>query len=368
MSDAAPRLIAVAEALPPGWLDTPTYADIAARLTARVPREAALVHALSRRSGIDRRPSVLVERDAEGRLRLPFYEDRAADATRAPTTAERMALYARLAPPLAVEAAGRALDESTLDRAAVTHLVTASCTGFVAPGLDHAVMTRLGLAPATQRTHIGFMGCHAAVNVLATAAALCRANPRAVVLGTTVELCTLHFQYGLGRDHILPNTLFGDAAAAFVMVGAEIEITPGALSWGVVETVSLLVPDTADLMTWSITDAGFRMTLDATVPDVLARQLPAFVQRQGWSIEASTAWVLHPGGPRILDVAERALGLPPVATRHSHAVLRELGNLSSSTLLVILRRTFADLDPAVRRIVLLAFGPGLAIETAVLAR
>lgn len=364
----APRLVAMAEALPPVLLDTPSYADIATRLTARVPREAALIQAISRRSGIDTRPCVLAQLDGEGRLRMPFYEERPADASRAPTTAERMEAYARLAPPLGIDAARRALVEAAINAGAVTHLVTASCTGFMAPGLDYALMMGLGLPPTTQRTHLGFMGCHAAINAMASASAICRGDARAVVVGTMVELCTLHFQHGLGRDNVLPNTLFGDGAAAFVMVGEEVELSTSAMPWRVVRTASQIIAGTADLMTWRIGDSGFRMTLDASVPDTIARHLPAFAARHGWSNDARTAWVIHPGGPRILDGAARALGLAPEATRHSRDVLRAVGNLSSATTLVILRRALACMDDNIERVVMLAFGPGLAIEAAELRR
>lgn len=133
-----------------------------------------------------------------------------------PTTAERMAIYAKEAPPLAIRAAHSALTRSGVDAPAITQIVTVSCTGFVSPGVDFAIVDALGLSPTVERTHVGFMGCHAAMNGLRVANALATADPNAVVLLVAVELCSIHYYYGTQPDKVVANALFADGAAAIV--------------------------------------------------------------------------------------------------------------------------------------------------------
>jgi len=360
MTNASPKLVAIGTALPPVSMTSQEYADFAVRMSARVPREAALINAIVRRSGIVTRHSVLAL-PPDGTLRLPFYEDRPSEKPRVPTTAERMEIYEREAPPLALSAARNALGKAHLQNREITHIVTASCTGFTAPGIDHRLMEELDLDPSTPRTHIGFMGCHAAINALAAARAICRAQPSAIVLGVMVELCTLHFQPGLHRDDALPNALFADAAAAFIMTGPQSPVP--ATPWRISQTRSRVLPDTKALMTWRITDSGFRMTLDASVPDVIAAQLPPLTREWGWADSPATAWAIHPGGPRILEAASRTLGVSEERTAASRKVLATVGNVSSATVLFILEEILRHPE-GLDTIRLLAFGPGLSVEAA----
>ncbi|MBN9120491.1 MAG: type III polyketide synthase, partial [Planctomycetes bacterium] len=150
----------------------------------------------------------------------PFLPTAANDGV-GPTTAERMTIYAEEAGPLAVRASAAALAESAFDAASVTHLVTVSCTGFVAPGVDFALITGLGLQPTVARTHVGFMGCHGALNGLRVANAFASADPGARVLVCAVELCSLHYYYGSAADKLIANAIFADGAAAVVGEGEE---------------------------------------------------------------------------------------------------------------------------------------------------
>ncbi len=365
MTSALPRLLAIGTALPEESMKSEDYAEFAVRMSARIPREAALIHALVRRSGIATRHSVLAKSDS-GCMRLPFYEDRHDSLSRIPSTGERMVVYAREAPPLAMRAAREALEVAELKPSAITHLVTASCTGFTAPGIDYLVLNGLGLDAKTARTHIGFMGCHAAINALASARAICLANPNAVVLGVAVELCTLHFQPGLHRDDLLPNSLFADGAAAFILAGSAVA-KRNANDWRLAETHSRIIPDTVSLMTWRIVDTGFRMTLDASVPDVIAQNLPTLTRELGWADSNNCAWAIHPGGPRILEAAARSIGLPEAKTAASLDVLSRFGNISSPTVLFILRKLLGQ-DTTGDTIRIMAFGPGLAVEAAAFGR
>ncbi len=279
-----------------------------------------------------------------------------------PTTARRMQIYADEAGPLAVRAAREALAEAVTRPDRVTHLVTVSCTGCVAPGVDVALIRGLGLPATVQRTHVGFMGCHGAINGLRVAAAYAGADPAATVLLCAVELSSLHYHYGWDPQKIVANALFADGAAAVVGSASG----PGA--WRVRATGSCLLPDSADAMSWTIGDHGFEMTLSKRVPQLIGRHLRPWLvewlERYGVAFGAVGSWAVHPGGPRILEAVEEVLGLGRGATADSRAVFAECGNMSSPTVLFILdrlRRRGAALP-----CVALAFGPGLVAEAALL--
>jgi alpha-pyrone synthase len=278
-----------------------------------------------------------------------------------PTTGQRMQAYAREAPPLALAAARRALAASGVRPADITHLVTVSCTGFNAPGVDLALVNGLEMSRAVQRTHIGYMGCHGALNGLRVASAFTGADPGARVLLVAVELCSLHYHYGWDPQKIIANALFADGAAALVGVPAA-AAPPG--TWRVAGSGSYLVPDTADAMTWTVGDHGFTMTLAKKVPSIIARNLRPWLERwlagQDLALASVASWAVHPGGPKILDAVEEALGLSRVATAASRAVFAEYGNMSSPTVLFILQRLRERGAP--RPCVALGFGPGLNAE------
>jgi predicted naringenin-chalcone synthase len=280
-----------------------------------------------------------------------------------PTTAERMEHYARLAPPLALEAARAAVARSGLAAEDVTHVITVSCTGFVAPGVDVALIEGLGLMPTVQRTHVGYMGCHGALNGLRVARAFTGAEPEARVLLCAVELCSLHYHYGWNPSKMIANALFADGAAA--AVGVSKNAAP-ADAWCVAATASCLVPGSADAMTWTIHDHGFEMTLAKQVPGLIAKHLRpwlrAWLEQQGLRLEEVASWAVHPGGPRILSAVEEGLCLPRTALAASRVVFAECGNMSSPTLLFILDRL--QREGAGRPCVMLGFGPGLTAEAA----
>jgi predicted naringenin-chalcone synthase len=286
-----------------------------------------------------------------------------------PTTGQRMEHYARLVPPLAREAARQAVARSGRAAAEVTHLVTVSCTGFMAPGVDVALIEGLGLALTVQRTHVGYMGCHGALNGLRVARAFTKAEPESCVLLCAVELCSLHYHYGWNPSKMVANALFADGAAAVVGVAAgsgDPRRTGGADHWRVAATGSCLVPDSAEVMTWTIHDHGFEMTLAKQVPGLIAKHLRPWLcdwlGKQGVRLEEVGSWAVHPGGPRILSAVEEGLGLPATALAASHAVFAECGNMSSPTLLFILERLRCE--GARRPCVMLGFGPGLTAEAA----
>ena len=304
--------------------------------------------------------------DLPAAIVFDYAEGGVATATngRGPTTAERMRLYAEHAPPLACAAATAALGEAAISPADVTHLITVSCTGFSAPGVDIALINGLGLPPAVERIQVGYMGCHGAINGLRVAGALAAADPSARILLCAVELSSLHYQFQWNPETCIGNALFADGAAAIVGGGA-----PNASNdsvWRLAATGSRLVPDSLDAMTWRIGDYGFEMTLTSRVPQLIAAHLrPWLVEwlaRQGLTLGEIGSWAVHPGGPRIVAAVAEALALPAAAVAVSNEVLAEHGNMSSPTVLFVidrLRRRRAPLP-----CLALAFGPGLTAEAA----
>ena len=284
----------------------------------------------------------------------PFLPTDANDGV-GPSTAERMAIYASEAGPLALRAASEALTESGFAADSITHLVTVSCTGFAAPGIDFALMTGLGLRPTVARTHVGFMGCHGALNGLRVANAFATTDPGARVLVCAAELCSLHYYYGNAADKLIANAIFADGAAA--VVG-----TAGAGDWALVASGSCLIPDSA----WTVGDRGFEMTLSRRVPGKIAAHLRPWLEswlaEHGLALADVGSWAVHPGGPKIVSAVEEALALTPEALAPSRAVFRDYGNMSSPTVLFILKRLRGSNAP--RPCVALGFGPGLVAEAA----
>jgi predicted naringenin-chalcone synthase len=278
-----------------------------------------------------------------------------------PSTRERMDHYAREAPPLALEAAGRALDQAKVRPAEVTHLVTVSCTGMAAPGVDYQLVRGLGLPSTVERTNVGFMGCHGALNGVRVARGLAAAHPDGRILLVCVELCSIHYHYQWDPKRVVASSLFADGAASLVGIFADDRVTD---VWKATATASCLFADSADAMSWKIGDHGFEMTLSSQVPKLIALNLRPWLETwlagQGLDVKRVASWAVHPGGPRILSAVEEALGLEAAATADSRAVLAECGNMSSPTILFILERMRHR--QAARPCVAIGFGPGLTAE------
>ena len=283
-----------------------------------------------------------------------------------PTTGERMALYAKEAGPLALRASAAALSEAGFAPETITHLVTVSCTGFAAPGVDFALITGLGLKPTVARTHVGFMGCHGAMNGLRVANAFATADPTARVLLCAVELSTLHYYYGSAADKLIANAIFADGAAAVVGGAPTLPEGKGGGHFTLAASGSCLIPGSAADMGWTVGDHGFEMTLSRRVPGLIATHLPpwldAWLGDNGLSRADVKSWAVHPGGPKIVSAVEESLGLSAEALAPSRSVFAEYGNMSSPTVLFILRRLREQNAP--RPCVALGFGPGLVAEAA----
>ena len=288
-----------------------------------------------------------------------------------PSVGQRMAVYRREALPLATEAVRDCLRQvPDVAPASITHLVTVSCTGMYAPGLDIELVQALGLRPDVRRTCVNFMGCYAAVNAVKLADAFCQADARARVLIVSVELCTLHFQKSPKEDHLISNALFGDGAAA-ALIQAE-PLPNGVPSLALRAFHCGLELDGHDDMAWHINDFGFEMTLSSYVPRLIQRGIRSLTDGLLASLPVQLAdirhFAIHPGGRKILETIETELSLTREDNRHAYRVLRDYGNMSSATVLFVLRDVLAATTPADQGAPVLsfAFGPGLTMEAMLL--
>jgi predicted naringenin-chalcone synthase len=348
----------IGTAVPPHRINSADAAEIAKQFACETPAQERLFAAMYRRAGVETRHSVVLSA-SEGDLahRQSFY------GAEHPTTRDRLLKYEVEAGPLALSAGRTALQKAAISASRVTHLITVSCSGFYAPGFDIALMKQLPLPPEVSRTHVGFMGCHGALNGLRVARGFLGADPSSCVLLCAVELCSLHHQYGWDAEKIVANALFADGAAAAVLVSSA---HPVAL-FEVVASGSTLIEDSEDAMSWRIGNHGFEMSLSPRVPELICNHLRPWLETwlasHGLSIATVGSWAVHPGGPRILGAFSEATDVGRAALKPSHRVLAEFGNMSSPTILFILellRRTGAP-----RPCVAVAFGPGLAVEAAI---
>lgn len=312
-------------------------------------RHLALFNRMAERSGISHRYSFLEPGDGGTAVdRKGFYARGAF-----PDTAARMRKYESWAPELAVAAVEKLLQGE--DRAAITHVVVTSCTGFSAPGVDLALVERCGLSPSVERTMVGFMGCYAAINALKLARHIVRSEPKARVLAVNLELCTLHLHETDDLEEILSFLLFADGCAAALVsadpVGARMESFRAAL-----------VPDTASLIRWHIRQQGFDMVLSGAVPGAIRAALSGSRDVILGGANDIDLWAVHPGGRTVLDAVEQAFALPPQALAASRGVLYDYGNMSSGTVMFVLERLMREGDAGARGCAM-SFGPGLVAET-----
>jgi alpha-pyrone synthase len=286
-----------------------------------------------------------------------------------PSTAQRMNIYKQHALPLAKAAIADCLSQLkdfALD--SITHLITVSCTGMYAPGIDIELVQQLGLRSTTKRTTVNFMGCYGAFNALKIADAVCRSDQRAVVMVVCVEICSIHFQENMSLDNIIANAIFSDGAAAVI-------IEPEAKSskqLAIEKFHSDILPDTNQHMAWHIGDKGFDIVLSQYVSSLIESGIPVFLRdlfrSEKISVSDIDIFAIHPGGIKILEACEAALNIDKSHNQHAYDVLSQYGNMSSATILFVLKSIMSSLSKLDhdKRILSCAFGPGLTIESMLL--
>ncbi|TFD91270.1 type III polyketide synthase [Cryobacterium serini] len=350
-------------------------------------------------SGIETRHTVIAELTLDNDATEAQFFDARQQLLLVPSTKVRNELYITEATKLFVEAGSRALAACPDIRPEdVTHVVTVSCTGFYAPGPDYMLVRELGLKASTQRYHLGFMGCYAAMPALRTAKQFVEADPNAVVLVVSAELCSLHLRTSSDPDTIVASSLFSDGAAAGI-VSARAPL-PGEKALGLDLFETVITPVGEGDMAWKIGDEGFEMILSTYVPHIidehiegalaplfardasitaqLAAPLSEDTSAVGGSVGARVLtlappaslssviehWAIHPGGRSILDKTEAKLGLRTDQLNPSRETLRTNGNMSSATILFVMKYILDDAATADgERVCSMAFGPGLTVES-----
>lgn len=362
---------ALETAVPPTLLVQTEARDVFAAQPGLTRLGSRLVSTCFDSAAIDTRYTAVQELTMDYRADNPQFFDPDTGLLRSPSTKARNDLFATEATKLFIEAAQAAVTKCAgIDPLDITHLITVSCTGFFNPGPDYKIVRALGLNPAVQRYHLGFMGCYAAFPALRAAKSFCEADPEAVVLVVCAELCSLHVRTSNDPDAIMGSALFADGAAAAVVTAREVPESTALLQLDHFETV--LTPVGEDSMAWNIGDEGFEMVLGNYVPhiidDHIVGALEPLLARDaslaGLPYRDITHWAIHPGGRSILDKVQSRLELTDEQLVPARETLRNFGNMSSATVLFVLKHIL-DLPPldGDERICSMAFGPGLTVET-----
>jgi predicted naringenin-chalcone synthase len=245
----------------------------------------------------------------------------------------------------------------------ITHLITVSCTGLSAPGLDLHLVKALSMKPTVFRTSINFMGCYAAIHGLKIAKMICDSTPNANVVLVCTELCTIHFQQSYSPDNAASSLLFADGSAALLV--SNCMHTSEALSLD--GFYSYIAEKGAPDMAWQLSSNGFLMTLSGYIPQLIGEDISALVNNaldhHRISKNDISHWCIHPGGKRILDVIGQKLQLTETDLSYSRDVLSRFGNMSSPTVLFVLKEMMYQKGAGPKRILGMAFGPGLTMET-----
>jgi predicted naringenin-chalcone synthase len=321
--------------------------------------EARKLRFLYQHSGISKRHSVIA--DYSKPVQDWKFYPQSENLEPFPSLETRMAIYHKHAPQLSVDAIRECLNHAHHPHS-VTHLITVSCTGMSAPGLDLQVMELMDLKKDIFRTSINFMGCYAALHALKVAHALCASEQNASVLVVCTELCTLHFQREATPDNIASSLLFGDGSAA-VLVTSDSSPHKGLV---IDNFYSQIIPKGRRDMAWELSSSGFLMTLSGYIPELIEADFKSILEKalqlENSNIGDVSHWCIHPGGRRILEAIQKSLAIDRGCLQASYDVLNDYGNLSSATILFVLKRMLQE-PQSIRKLAGAAFGPGLTVET-----
>lgn len=355
---------AIGTAVPSNKISQKTLSEFMIRHLPLDEEKEKMIRLLYRASGIQYRHSVIADFQEEQENYSFFPPNK--DLEPFPTVSQRMALYKNEAIQLCEEAVRSCFTSYDIHK--VTHLITVSCTGMYAPGLDIELIERFGLRTDIQRTSINFMGCYAAFNALKAAAAITKNDEHANVLIVAVELCSIHLLKNTDPDSLLSNALFGDGAAAVLVQGKA----SGQIQLEVESFYSDMDLSGKDEMSWHISDFGFQMRLTNEVPAVIKKGISRLTKKllKSFSLQVSDIrhFAIHPGGKKILQVIEEELDISKEQNHPAYSVLKNYGNMSSPTVLFVLQEIFQKLDQSNtnEKVLSFAFGPGLTMESMLL--
>lgn len=344
-----------------------TQDELRDRMKEIVPgtdRDKRIIHHLYARSGIDTRHSV-VDDFRNTKNHTLFFNGQGAT----PGTKNRNEIYITEGRKLFVKVAEKLISDSQFKASDISHIITVSCTGFYSPGPDYDIIKALKMSPTIERYHLGFMGCYAAIPALKLANQICNANPDANVMVVSVELCTLHFQADSQMDNLLSTSVFADGGAGAIISNRK----PDQTSYQIDGFASSITEKGEEDMAWSIGDKGFNMVLSTYIPQLLGDGLEKFLNpvmdQFNLSIDEIDLWGVHPGGRAILDKVISTLSLHESRLEASRKVLGKYGNMSSATVLFVLKELLkTSSEKKENKTLAMAFGPGLTLESALLTR
>jgi predicted naringenin-chalcone synthase len=357
------KIISIGTAVPKYSSDQSTILDF---MHAAYNNETASrkLNILFHHSGIKTRYSVVSDFDTKKSENHLFIRNQPI-----PDVEQRLKIFKKQAILLALEAIQNTLKKlnTTIAELKPTHLIAVTCTGLYAPGIDLEIIEQLELPNDIFHASINFMGCNAAFPALKIADTFAQSDENAKVLIVCVELCTLHFQPKDDNDNLLSNTIFGDGAAAVIVVpDANTEFNKGGMT--INGFYSQVLSKGKDLMGWNITPVNFEMILDARVPEFIGNEIGNLILKAGEKLHIKPAtidkWAIHPGGKKILDTIKQQLHLTDIDLQYSYKVLAEYGNMSSPTILFVLNEIMQSEHNLDERVFSIGFGPGLSIETA----
>ncbi len=279
---------------------------------------------------------------------------------------KRMSVYKENILPLATMSIDPLFVRNNISSKDITHLITVSCTGMFAPGLEFLIAEQYNLQH-TEKIALNFLGCYAAIKALKHAHYIAQANPEACILIVTAELCSLHFLPSITDEDIVANLLFADGAASVIVCGDKSNHLKNKISLNIDSIGSACIPKTADQMTWDISSTAFRMYLSKDLVKIIKENIEPVVNQFLSSTNSETGyWAIHPGGIRIVDAVKESLQLSDTNVEDSLEVLQQYGNMSSPTILFIIDRIlnkirYGEYSKA-KNIFACAFGPGLTVE------
>lgn len=317
---------------------------------------------LYQKTKIEKRYSVLGDFTLDQKRQAKLFEE---DQKKEPSVERRMQVYRKEILPLCEAALNNALGRD-FDYKQITHLITVSCTGMYAPGIELELKESLGLKDDVQLHAVNFVGCYAFFPALKMAKAFCSEQSASKVLIVSAELCTLHFQNRIEEDHLLSNSLFADGAAACLVQNEPHTGISGKAYLELIEQAQLSIPKGSNDMAWNIHSDGFLMRLTSYVPELVNSGIKRLIARLfSKDVEAIDQWAIHPGGRKILEVCTKELDLDENDLSASYEVLKNYGNLSAPTILFVLKALAKQASDG-KKVLACGFGPGLTLEGALL--
>ncbi len=358
------KIVSIATAVPAYKHAQEDIFDFANAIHSSNEEESRKLKFLYRHSGIRTRYSIIPDYSSSIGQREFYSKQKNLEPF--PNLEKRMEWFGEHAGKLSVEAIQDCI-QSKIPKERITHLITVSCTGMSAPGLDLEIMEAMGLAQDIFRTSVNFMGCYAAVHALRLADALCKNDTTANVVVVCTEFCTLHFQKEQTIDNLTSTLLFADGSAA-VLVQHDSSKNKGLILKSFFSNVAF---NGKKDMSWKLSSKGFLMTLSGYVPALVKEDFDNLIakalDKAGITKNEINYWCMHPGGKKIVEAISQSLDLRKDELKYSYEVLNDYGNMSSPTILFVLKKILEELQAKEEsnneNILGAAFGPGLTMET-----